>query len=67
MVPNMDDDNHKSDRWLLIEARLGEPLREFVARQRGDEYNASWRRISLRIRDKTGIDVTAEALRSWLK
>ncbi len=47
----------------LADHMLGGRLTEYVTerRQRGD----SWRRISLALRDDTGIDVTHQTLSNW--
>jgi hypothetical protein len=48
---------------LLIEARLGRDLKEFVAeRQNAGE---GWRRIAEDIYRRTNVSVSHEALRSW--
>lgn len=46
-----------------VEAELGEPLAQFVARHRAS--GVSWRRIANAIIDRTGIDITGETLRVW--
>lgn len=47
----------------LADHLLGGNLDEYVAKRRakGD----SWRRISLDLRDDTGVEVTSEAVRGW--
>ena len=45
-----------------IEDALGQPLEAFAADRRPA---VSWRRIALEITQRTGIDVTGEALRVW--
>lgn len=55
---------HRTELYEKVEANLGEPLRDYVAKRRGDR--ASWRRIALEVTARTGIDITGEALRVWL-
>jgi hypothetical protein len=47
----------------LAEIKLGSSLEEFVTSRR--QRDVSWRKISLELRDATGVDVTHETLRSW--
>jgi len=46
----------------LAEIKLGSSLEDFVKTRRP---HTSWRRITLELRDATGVDVTHETLRSW--
>ena len=48
--------------FLLVEARLGESLIEWIAARRP---NTSWRLIAREIWDTTGVDVTHETVRIW--
>lgn len=48
--------------YLLIEERLRVPLSHFVATRRPA---MAWRRIAMEIWQRTGVDVTYEALRQW--
>lgn len=52
-----------TDRWFVIETKLGEPLAGAVERWRFK--GLSWREVSLNIRDLTNVDVTPETLRLW--
>lgn len=55
----------KATPRLLIEramADAGWPLEDFVAARRPDR---SWRLIAIEITNRTGIDITGEALRGW--
>ncbi len=47
----------------LADHMLGGGLQEYVTSRR--VKGASWRRISLDLRDDIGVDVTHETLRSW--
>lgn len=47
----------------LLDIKLDGGLNDFVHSRR--DRGASWRRISLDIRDEVGVDVTHETLRSW--
>ena len=47
----------------LVELKLGSSLEGFVRARRDD--GISWRRITLEIRDATGVDVADETLRIW--
>ena len=58
---------HRTPLYAEVEAKLGEPLREYAARRRSTAPPTSWRVIALEIRDQTGADITGEALRMWLK
>lgn len=49
----------------LAEIKLGSSLEDFVIERRHRQPPLSWRKISLELRDVTGIDVTHETLRSW--
>lgn len=53
----------QSHTQQLAELKLGSSLEDFVRTRRND--GTSWRRITLELRDRTGIDVTHETLRSW--
>jgi hypothetical protein len=48
---------------LLLEAKLGEPLADFVTRHRDDER--SWDYIARKLRDLTDVTFSDEALRKW--
>jgi len=52
----------RTDRQSLIEERLGESLEAFVLARRPD---TSWRLIASEIIERTGVDLTGEALRGW--
>lgn len=47
---------------MLLEDRLGEPLEGFVVARRPA---TSWRLIAYEITQRTGLDLTGEALRGW--
>ena len=47
----------------LIDLKLSGTLAHLVTSGRRDRK--SWRQLALEIRDRTGIDVTHETLRSW--
>ena len=47
----------------LIDLKMSGTLAHTVAS--GRRGGLSWRRLSLEIRDRTGIDVTHETLRGW--
>lgn len=51
--------------YLLLEAKLGEPLADFVQRLRDDER--PWRYVARKLRDATGNTVafSDERLRQW--
>lgn len=49
--------------YLLLEAKLGEPLAPLVESLRADER--SWPYIARKLRERTGVDFTDEALRRW--
>jgi len=51
-----------SDRYLLIQERLREPLAEYVAKRRP---SVSWRIIARELWQRTEIDVSYEQLRQW--
>lgn len=48
---------------LLIEVKLGEPLADFVTRHRNDER--TWDYIARKLREKTDVTFSVEALRKW--
>jgi hypothetical protein len=48
--------------YQLIEARLGETLAEYVAKNRP---HTSWRDMAAHLRETTGVPVSHESLRSW--
>jgi hypothetical protein len=48
--------------FLLMEAKLGEPLAEFIAARRP---GTAWRLIAIELTRRTGIDVTYETVRGW--
>lgn len=50
---------------LLVEARLGESLDEWV-RVRRPLRVPSWRELAAEIADHTGVAVTGEAVRKWV-
>lgn len=56
---------HRTDLYEQVEAKLGEPLHRYVVTRRSTTPPTSWRRISLEITARTGIDITGEALRVW--
>jgi hypothetical protein len=51
-----------STLFRLIEAKLGEPLAEFIAARRPD---TAWRLIAIELTNRTGVDVTYETVRAW--
>lgn len=53
----------KSHSYLLIEARLGQPLEERVTEAR--EQGLSWTRIAFDIYKDTDVLVTTVTLRNW--
>lgn len=55
----------KSPAHRLADVLLDQPLADYVADRRRD--GASWRRISLDLRDDTDgqVDITYETLRAW--
>jgi hypothetical protein len=56
---------HRTDLYDTVEAKLGEPLADYVNTRRATDPATSWRRIGLEITARTGIDITGEALRVW--
>ncbi|HET8640564.1 MAG TPA: hypothetical protein VFM37_01435 [Pseudonocardiaceae bacterium] len=49
-------------RQVLIEERLGYPLKKFVA----ERYPAkSWRAMAAELTQTTGVQITGESLRLW--
>jgi hypothetical protein len=48
---------------LLLEAKLGEPLADFVRNLRADER--SWAYIGRKLRERTDVQFSDEALRLW--
>lgn len=48
---------------LLVEAKLGEPLADFVNKLRDDER--TWAYIARKLRDRTAVVFSDEALRQW--
>lgn len=48
---------------LLLEAKLGEPLADFVNRHRADER--TWGYIARKLRERTDVTFSDEALRKW--
>jgi len=54
--------NERPVLYQLIEARLGEPLAEFVAARRP---STSWRQLADDLSQRTGTGVTYESLRTW--
>jgi len=48
---------------LLVELKLGEPLRDFVLGLRQDER--SWPYIARKIKERTEVAVSDDALRLW--
>jgi hypothetical protein len=59
--------SNRTDRYQLVEARLGENLEAWVAERRrpGIRPPASWRDIAAELSKLTGIAVSHEALRVW--
>lgn len=47
----------------LIDRSLGRPLADLVAERRAEQ--AGWRSIATEVEDKTGVEVSHEALRDW--
>lgn len=56
-------DMNPTPTYLLLELRLGEPLRDFVLALREDERG--WPYIARKLADRTGHAVTDETLRKW--
>lgn len=54
---------HTPVKYAEIEAKLGEPLGEFIRAGRTD--GLSWRRLAAEVAERTGIEVSHEALRIW--
>lgn len=48
--------------YQLIEAKLDEPLADFIAARRPDK---PWRLIAIELTHRTGVDVTYETVRVW--
>lgn len=53
----------KTALYLLLEQLLGEPLDKWIATQRAQDM--SYHKIAYRLTEKTGVDVTLEAVRRW--
>ena len=53
----------RSTTYMLLEERLGEPLKDHVlaARDRGE----SWSAIAFELHSRTRLGVTSETLRTW--
>lgn len=51
--------------FLLLEAKLGEPLAEFVRRLRKDERTWDYIARTLRTRTSNTVRFSTEALRKW--
>ena len=52
----------RNPRLNLIEERLGEDLAKFISTRR---TGTAWRLIAVELSQKTGVDITGEALRNW--
>jgi hypothetical protein len=60
---NLPDMSNQSRTAQLIEARLGEPLEEYVRRLRAE--GASWHAVSLDLAGRTEVAITPETARIW--
>lgn len=54
--------NERPVLYQLIEARLGEPLADFVAARRP---STSWRQLAGDLSERTNTAVSFESLRTW--
>lgn len=55
----------KSDRFQLIEERLGQPLEGYLRQVRGADPPTPYHVIASALSDETGVSVTYEAVRTW--
>ena len=55
--------NMRTVTALLVSERLGRDVVDLINEER--DRGQSWRRISLIIRDATGVDVSYESVRAW--
>jgi hypothetical protein len=54
--------NERPVLYQLIEARLDEPLADFIAARRP---STSWRQLAGQLTDRTAVSVSWESLRTW--
>ncbi len=59
------DTRRRSPMYLLVEARLGEPLEDYVIGRRDPDAQHSWRLIAEVLSKTTDVKVSPETLRQW--